>query len=88
VRQCVSASVNLVAHRSLVGGRTRGDPESPLRWTCKSTRTLAQELTGRQHPISHEKVAQLLRDMDYSLQGNARPKRGRIIPTEMHSSGT
>jgi len=42
---------------------TRGDPESPLRWTCKSTRTLARELTMSNHPISHEKAAQLLRDM-------------------------
>jgi len=41
-----------------------------LRWTCKSTRTLAGELTDRQHPISHEKVAQLLRGMNYSLQSN------------------
>jgi hypothetical protein len=55
---------------SLVEPLTRGDPESPLRWTCKSTRTLAGELTRQHHPISHEKVAQLLRDMNYSLQGN------------------
>src|SRR5205809_582471 len=38
---------------SLVEPLARGDPESPLRWTCKSTRTLAGELTDRQHPISH-----------------------------------
>jgi hypothetical protein len=56
---------------SLVEPLARGDPESPLRWTCKSTRTLADELTDRQHPISHEKVAQLLRAMNYSLQGVA-----------------
>jgi Rhodopirellula transposase DDE domain len=49
---------------SLVEPLARGDPESPLRWTCKSTRTLARELTTRQHPISHEKVAQLLRGLD------------------------
>jgi hypothetical protein len=55
---------------SLVEPLTRGDPESPLRWTCKSTRTLAGELVCRKHPISHEKVAQLLRGMNYSLQGN------------------
>jgi hypothetical protein len=55
---------------SLVEPLTRGDPESPLRWTCKSTRTLAGELAFRKHPISHEKVAQLLRGMNYSLQGN------------------
>src|SRR5476651_701601 len=48
---------------SLVEPLARGDPESPLRWTCKSTRTLAHELTDDQHPISHEKVAQLLRGL-------------------------
>ena len=64
----------------LVEPLTRGDPESPLRWTCKSTRTLAQELTARQHPISHEKVAQLLRDMDYSLQGNRKTEEGEDHP--------
>ena len=48
---------------SLVEPLTRGDPESPLRWTCKSTRTLAWELRDRHHRISHEKVAQFLRQM-------------------------
>jgi hypothetical protein len=65
---------------ALVEPLTRGDPESPLRWTCKSTRTLAQELAGRQHPVSHEKVAQLLRDMDYSLQGNRKTEEGADHP--------
>jgi hypothetical protein len=54
----------------LVGPLTRGDPESPLRCTCKSTRTLADELTSRRHALCHEKVAQLLRQMNYSLQCN------------------
>ena len=53
---------------SLVEPLSRGDPESPLRWTCKSTRTLADELTDRKHQVSHQKVAQLLRGMNYSLQ--------------------
>lgn len=66
--------------KSLVEPLTRGDPESPLLWTCKSTRTLARELTGRRHPISHEKVAQLLRDMDYSLQGNRKTEEGEDHP--------
>src|SRR2546425_7909159 len=61
---------------SLVEPLSRGDPESPLRWTCKSTRTLAGELTWRRHPVSHEKVAQLLREMDYSLQGNRKTEEG------------
>ncbi len=64
----------------LVEPLSRGDPESPLRWTCKSTRLLAGELTGRQHPISHEKVAQLLRDMGYSLQGNRKTEEGEDHP--------
>lgn len=65
---------------ALVEPLTRGDPESPLRWTCKSTRTLAAELTQKNHPVSHEKVAQLLRDMDYSLQGNRKTEEGKDHP--------
>ena len=65
---------------SLVEPLTRGDPESPLRWTCKSTRTLAGELTDRQHPISHEKVAQFLRGLGYSLQGNRKTEEGEDHP--------
>ena len=51
----------LAALEGLIEPETRGDPESPLRWICKSTRTLAAQLTWRKHPVSHEKVAQLLR---------------------------
>lgn len=65
---------------SLVEPLARGDPESPLRWTCKSTRTLARELTVRRHPISHEKVAQFLRDLGYSLQGNRKTEEGEDHP--------
>jgi len=65
---------------SLVEPLARGDPESPLRWTCKSTRTLARELTRRKRPISHEKVAQLLRELDYSLQGNRKTEEGKDHP--------
>jgi len=65
---------------SLVEPLSRGDPESPLRWTCKSTRTLALELSGRQHSISHEKVAQLLRESGYSLQGNRKTEEGEDHP--------
>jgi hypothetical protein len=64
----------------LVEPLARGDPESPLRWTIKSTRTLAAELRDQGHPISHEKVAQLLRDLDYSLQGNRKTKEGNQHP--------
>jgi len=65
---------------SLVEPLARGDPESPLRWTCKSTRTLAGELARRQHPASHEKVAQLLRELDYSLQGTRKTEEGDDHP--------
>jgi transposase len=60
----------------LVDPLSRGDPESPLRWTLKSTRTLAAELTAEGLSISHEKVAQLLRQMDFSLQGNRKIEEG------------
>ena len=65
---------------SLVEPLTRGDPESPLRWTCKSTRTLADELADQRPRISHEKVAQLLRQMDYSLQSNRKTEEGDEHP--------
>ena len=65
---------------SLVEPLARGDPESPLRWTCKSTRTLAGELVHRHHPISHEKVAQYLRELGYSLQGNRKTEEGEDHP--------
>ena len=68
------------ALEALVEPLTRGDPESPLRWTCKSTRALARELAGQDHPVSHEKVAQLLRAMDYSLQGNRKTEEGDDHP--------
>jgi Rhodopirellula transposase DDE domain len=65
---------------TLVEPLARGDPQSPLRWTCKSTRTLAAELARQHHPVSHEKVAQLLRAMDYSLQGNRKTEEGADHP--------
>jgi len=64
----------------LVDPETRGDPESPLRWTCKSTRNLAAQLTRDKHPISHVKVAQLLHEQGYSLQGNRKTEEGRDHP--------
>lgn len=65
---------------TLVEPLARGDPQSPLRWTCKSTRTLAAALSRQHHPVSHEKVAQLLRAMDYSLQGNRKTEEGAAHP--------
>ena len=64
----------------LIEPETRGDPESPLRWICKSTRALAAQLTGKKHPVSHEKVAQLLRDQNYSLQSNRKTEEGADHP--------
>jgi hypothetical protein len=58
----------------------RGDPASPLRWTCKSARTLAAELTARRHPVSHTKVTQLLKKEGYSLQGNRKTEEGEDHP--------
>ena len=61
---------------SLIEGGTRGDPESPLRWICKSTRTLAAQLTQERHPISYVKVAQILHDQHFSLQSNRKTEEG------------
>ena len=64
----------------LIDPDTRGDPETPLRWTCKSTRTLATQLTRQRHSISHMKVAQLLHAQGYSLQGNRKTEEGGDHP--------
>ncbi len=68
------------ALEALVDPDTRGDPMSPLRWTCKSTRELARLLTAQGHLVSHMTVAQLLHDLHYSLQGNAKTKEGKQHP--------
>jgi len=64
----------------LVEPTERGDPESPLRWTCKSVRQLAQELTRMGHRTSHRMVAELLHGLDYSLQGNRKTLEGSSHP--------
>jgi hypothetical protein len=64
----------------LVDPTTRGDPQSPLRWTCKSTRHLAEALAGKGHQVSHQTVARLLQEMDYSLQVNRKTKEGTSHP--------
>ncbi|MCP5115620.1 MAG: ISAzo13 family transposase [bacterium] len=64
----------------LMDGSTRGDPQSPLRWTCKSTRALTRQLAGRKHAVSHTKVAQLLHDEGYSLQANRKTLEGADHP--------
>ena len=65
---------------SLVDPLSRGDPQSPLRWTCKSTRKIAAEISKQSQSISHEAVAQLLRKLNYSLQGNRKTKEGADHP--------
>jgi len=64
----------------LIEPNTRGDPESPLRWTCKSTRTLARQLSKSGHPVSHTKVAHLLHEQNYSLQSNRKTEEGDDHP--------
>jgi hypothetical protein len=64
----------------LVEPVTRGDPESPLRWTCKSVRRLAEELNRQGHIISYPVVAELLRELGYSLQANRKSKEGSSHP--------
>ena len=70
----------LATLEALIDDKTLGDPESPLRWTCKSTRTIAKALARRHHAISHTKVAQLLHDLDYSLQSNRKTEEGHDHP--------
>ena len=65
---------------ALVEAGTRGDPESPLQWTSKSTRVLAAELTAEGHPISYVTVAAVLRSLNYSLQGNRKTVEGTEHP--------
>lgn len=64
----------------LVEPVSRGDPESPLRWTCKSTRRLAAELKGQGYLVSHTLVASLLAEQGYSLQANRKSKEGTNHP--------
>jgi Rhodopirellula transposase DDE domain len=70
----------LEALEDLTEPGTRGDPESPLKWICKSTRTVAEELRRQHHPVSHVKVAQLLHQEDYSLQSNRKTEEGKDHP--------
>ena len=65
---------------ALVEPVTRGDPMSPLRWTCKSTRQLAAELVRQGHQVSYKTVAELLHALDYSLQGTRKTKEGANHP--------
>jgi len=79
-RKTVSDPELSEALEALVDPATRGDPELPLRWTCKSTYTLARELTKQGHPVSARTVGRLLRAAGYSLQGNRKTKEGGSHP--------
>ena len=70
----------LAALEMLIEPTTRGDPESPLRWTCKSTRRLADELTRQNHPVGPGTVAAMLRQAGYSLQANCKTREGTSHP--------
>lgn len=65
---------------ALIDPLTRGDPESPLRWTVKSTRQLAEELKNQDLNTSHTHVAAMLHEMNYSLQGNCKTLEGSRHP--------
>jgi transposase len=70
----------LAALDALVDPQSRGDPESPLRWTTKSTAKLADELTAQGHRVSARTVAKLLRQSGYSLQANTKTVEGNQHP--------
>ena len=65
---------------ALVEPTAPGDPESPLRWSSKSVRTLAVALQALGHHVSHTVVAELLHELGYSLQGNVKTREGRQHP--------
>lgn len=66
--------------KELLESSTRGDPESPLKWTSKSTRKLSDELNKNGHRVSHTVVAETLREMGYSLQANKKTQEGGNHP--------
>lgn len=68
------------ALEGLIESTTMGDPESPLRWTCKSLRQLESELRSQGFPVSHTSVGSLLKKMGYSLQGNQKTLEGSKHP--------
>jgi Rhodopirellula transposase DDE domain len=77
--RAVASSVACAARplERLVDPDTRGDPESPRRWTTKSTANLADALTEAGHPVSPDTVGRLLKQSGYSLQGNAKTVEGK-----------
>ena len=70
----------LIDLENLVNPSTRGDPQSPLRWTCKSTRNLAEALVRQGHQVSHQTVPRLLQATGYNLQVNRKTREGDSHP--------
>jgi len=64
----------------LIEPLTRGEPESPLLWTCKSLRTMVEELNKMGHKINHQTLANLLQKMGYSMQSNKKTIEGKQYP--------
>ena len=80
-KQTVDKDATLVHDlEQLVEPDSRGDPESPLRWTCKSVHQLAEQLNRQGHQVSHRLVAELLQDLGYSLQANRKTREGAAHP--------
>lgn len=80
-KKLVSKDVSLQEDlERLVEPMTRGDPQSPLRWTCKSVRRLAKELQQRGHQVSYQVVSELLHELGYSLQANRKTREGGTHP--------
>jgi transposase len=77
--EVVDPCVRAVLER-LVEPESRGDPQSPLRWTCKSTRRLAEQLTAQGHPVGPTTVRRLLKKAGYSLQANRKTREGKAHP--------
>ncbi len=64
----------------LIEPSERGDPQSPLRWTCKSLTNLQAQLKQQGHPLSRTKLAKILKELGYSLQGNRKTREGKDHP--------
>lgn len=80
-KKIIEIDADLVSDlESLIEPQTRGDPQSPLRWTCKSLRNLADELRRLGHKVSHTHVGKILTDLGYSLQANKKTLEGSSHP--------
>jgi transposase len=80
-KKAVDKDVSLKSDlQRLLESTTRGDPEAPLRWTCKSVRQLTAELVRMKHSVSHQVVADLLHALGYSLQANRKTREGSNHP--------